>query len=127
MIGDDEQPCDDCNEFISGLMGKRWLTLNASLAMSTMRQIEALARAMLPDDADEAEVKVRMLRSVEAIAIAAIVEVCREHEDAAALDAFHGHLVRDVLDYRLQQKERDDAKRQRKAAPGNGGGSAWTQ
>jgi hypothetical protein len=114
---DDGFPCEKCCDYIGGLMMKSWVRLNATLVMATINQIDAIARATQPEH-ETAEVKINSLRSVESIVIGMLYKVARPEEYDAALDIMRGH-IRKGLD---QLQEKRNAKRQRKAAPGNGGG-----
>jgi hypothetical protein len=122
--GDGDFPCGECCDFIEDMMAKSWIGLNASLVMATINQIEAVARATQPDD-ETAQVKISSLRSVECIAIAMLHKMVRPEEYDAAIDIMRGH-IRKGLD-QLQEQKKNHAKRQRKAAPGDGGGSQWPQ
>jgi hypothetical protein len=126
---DDEGPCQDCCDYIDGLMHAIWVELNASMTIGHANMIRALAELTEPEQGAEADIKIKMLRSAEGLAVSIISRVAAESEDAHVVDAFHEHLIRDLQKLRKAIREDEDshAKRQRKAASRNGGGSAWTQ
>jgi hypothetical protein len=127
MTDADDGPCEACCDYIDAMMHRVWVELNAVMTLSYASQINALAQMTEPERGAEGDIKIKMLRSAECLAVSIISKVAKESEDANVVDAFHDHLIKDLQKLRKSIREDSDAKRQRKAAPRNGGGSAWTQ